>query len=84
MEKKVWFKAKKYGWGWYPATWQAWISIALFTCVITLPTIFFEKLIESHLVSYLFFVLLCSTAFIGLCFKKGEKPAWRWGEKNED
>ncbi len=27
---KYWFKAKNYGWGWYPATWQGWLILAGF------------------------------------------------------
>lgn len=23
-KNKLWFKAKNYGWGWYPVTWEGW------------------------------------------------------------
>jgi len=25
--KPLWFKAKQYGWGWYPARWQGWLIV---------------------------------------------------------
>ncbi len=29
-EKKTWFPAKKYGWGWsFPNTWQGWVVFVL-------------------------------------------------------
>ena len=24
MPQKLWFKAKLYGWGWYPCSWEGW------------------------------------------------------------
>ena len=30
--KKIWFKAKRYGWGWYPSTWQG--AVCIFIWVI--------------------------------------------------
>ncbi len=28
--EKPWFKRKRYGWGWTPATWQGWLIIAFY------------------------------------------------------
>jgi uncharacterized membrane protein len=30
MEKKLWFKAKRYGFGWTPCSWEGWTLIILF------------------------------------------------------
>jgi hypothetical protein len=30
MTTKLWFKAKNYGWGWYPITWQGWLITGLY------------------------------------------------------
>ncbi len=30
-ERKYWFPAKRYGWGWgFPSTWQGWVVFAAF------------------------------------------------------
>jgi predicted GH43/DUF377 family glycosyl hydrolase len=27
-QKRIfWFRAKEYGWGWYPATWEGWLVL---------------------------------------------------------
>ena len=28
--KKLWFRAKRYGWGWYPCSWQGWAVLAMY------------------------------------------------------
>ena len=28
---KKWFAAKRYGWGWYPVTWQGWGILGIYT-----------------------------------------------------
>ena len=32
--KKVWFKAKEYGWGWYPSSWQGWIILLIYLLLL--------------------------------------------------
>lgn len=30
-QKRIfWFRAKEYGWGWYPATWEGWLVLLVF------------------------------------------------------
>jgi len=81
--KNYWFRAKLYGWGWTPATWQGWAVTLLFLAyVISLavglsghdPTplelkFFFGKLI----VAIIIIVIIGSLT--------GERPRWRWGLK---
>ena len=33
---QLWFKAKKYGYGWYPATWQGWLVILVYLTILGL------------------------------------------------
>ena len=34
-EKRYWFPAKRYGWGWsFPTTWQGWLVMALYLILI--------------------------------------------------
>jgi phosphoglycerol transferase MdoB-like AlkP superfamily enzyme len=85
MNGKLWFKAKTYGWGWTPITWQGWLVLALY-----IVGVFFNSFMVSnnpYSENLLFFVFIPNmvllTAFLILiCYAKGEEPRWRWGEKD--
>ena len=82
--KKLWFKAKKYGWGWYPVSWQGWLVLAGYFTFFILK--FREVDLQSHsasdtllnLISKIFFLTLI---LVATCFLTGEKPEWRWRGK---
>jgi len=76
---KVWFPAKKYGWGWgFPCAWQGWGVLLLFLVVVFCAVIFFPPS-ETPLI-FSIVVILATVALICICFIKGEKPRWRWGK----
>ena len=82
--KNYWFKAKNYGWGWYPASWQGWVVLAGF--VLASVIVFADIDSNSHSVSdtllnFLPRVLLLLIILVLICFVTGEKPEWRWGGK---
>ncbi len=76
--KKLWFKAKTYGWGWYPVSWEGWLVTFLFAFGLVFS---FTKLMQSQ---YVFLdiiaiiVLIVLMIYIG--YKTGERPRWRWGK----
>ncbi len=82
--KRYWFRAKKYGWGWWPSSWEGWIVSAVyiflvFICsLINAPQSFSEKYL---LLTILPGVLALSIIFIIICYITGEKPHWQWGDK---
>lgn len=83
--KKLWFKAKTYGWGWTPVTWQGWLVVALYLVCVA----YYAKDIgglEMDTVNRFanFFIGLCglTVLLIWICYKKGEKPRWSWGKKD--
>lgn len=83
--KKLWFKAKHYGWGWYPVTWQGGVIIAVYAGLIAF---FFSKAdATSHsgsdtLIKFAIPFIVTTSALSFICYKTGEKPKWRWGGKN--
>lgn len=82
-QKPVWFRAKKYGWGWTPITWQGWIIVILYLAI--LYGLFFIIDQDSHSVSDTLFsfvipLIPLTTLFLWICYKKGERPHWRWGK----
>ncbi len=81
--KKLWFKAKTYGYGWYPATWQGWLIISIYIAVLALLITIFNTNPSEFLSVYLFLVLLTTAILIYVCYKTGEPAKWRWGDKNK-
>ena len=80
--KKLWFKAKTYGYGWYPSSWEGW-SVTL-VYVLILLGLFRVVDLRSHsgidtvmsmFVPFVFLTLL----LIVICYKTGEKARWSWG-----
>jgi hypothetical protein len=78
---KVWFPAKKYGVGWgLPVTWQGWIVIFAYLVLMLGGIVFLAR---SPIAIPLFFAyaFVLTALFIFICWKKGEKPTFRWGKK---
>lgn len=81
---KYWFKAKEYGWGWYPSSWQGWFVLGAWGGVLVV--IFRNIDATSHSVSgtltgfFLPFVA-ATLVLIAICWKKGERPSWHWAGK---
>ncbi len=84
--KGYWFKAKLYGWGWTPATWQGWLMLVLYLCAVwgayecQYMRIGTDNQHEFILYRFVPQVILLTVMFIILCMLKGEKPRWRWGK----
>ena len=73
----VWFPAKRFGWGWgLPIRWQGWLAMIVWL------GIFFSMLprLLHNPAALLLFLAVMIAALLGLCWYKGERPRWRWGE----
>ncbi|NOS68291.1 MAG: hypothetical protein HOO67_08120 [Candidatus Peribacteraceae bacterium] len=82
--RPLWYKAKQYGWGWYPFTWQGWfiliVALALILgYVFTVPVD--PNAAATEIVLYLTPVWIVVAGLIVICWYTGEKPRWRWGGK---
>jgi hypothetical protein len=79
---KMWFRAKEYGWGWYPISWEGWINIGIFVIayVFSLVWLLNQKSILNVIAGIVIILFLFAVLFF-LCYKKGEKPGWRWHGK---
>jgi hypothetical protein len=77
--KRLWFKAKTYGYGWYPATWEAWVTMAVFIAAVALTAVLWFRAGAGPLVvvGYLASVGVLTGGVIALCVVKGEKARWR-------
>lgn len=80
-----WFKAKKYGWGWYPATWQGWLILAVYIALVAFN--FFRndynsQSVQTTVLGFAPEFVVLTAILIGICYATGEKPGWHWGNKN--
>ena len=83
--KGYWFKAKLYGWGWTPVTWQGFIIIAVFVVFlvrisVTLPA----EATQTELIKFFAEIIFSITILLAICYKTGEKPHWQWGPPKKD
>lgn len=84
--KKLWFRAKTYGWGWTPVTWQGWLVLLVYLFCVA----YYAKDVGSRgapsVENFAFFFVGLgglSSLLVWICYKKGEKPHWSWGKKDD-
>jgi hypothetical protein len=76
-EKKYWFPAKRYGWGWgLPCAWQGWVVFAVSLALGIGGAVLLGR---RHGIGIPYMVIL-GAAVIAICWLKGEPPRWRWGK----
>lgn len=82
--KEIWFRRKKYGFGWVPCTWQGWFIIALYLLVIFGNIARIDKYshsVSGTLLNILPVEIIATAILIAVCYAMGEEPRWQWGEK---
>jgi hypothetical protein len=82
MEKRYWFKAKRYGYGWVPATWEGWAVIAAYMLLETVGIVPFVLWYAGSLMAVgmlAAYILLLTCGLVWICMRTGEKARWRWG-----
>jgi len=78
-EKKIWFPAKRYGWGWGPPVcWQGWAVILAWVILLSAGALFLTM--TQHPIISAAYVVILIIALMVICYLKGEKPRWRWGK----
>ena len=80
-DKGYWFPATRYGWGWGPPRrWQGWVVIVAFLAVIG----GWVAVVASNPGRFgpltPAFALLAGGLLVVICWWKGERPRWRWGD----
>lgn len=80
---RYWFKAKSYGWGWYPATWQGWFILLGYIAIVVWLASDMDREINSAfdmLLGFLVSLVFLTSTLILICYQTGEPPRWRWGK----
>lgn len=88
QKSKLWFKAKLYGWGWTPITWQGWLVTFGYVVILIdqiTSTMRYDKAgagsVSDTMIYFGLNFILSTVLFLVICYMKGEKPGWRWGGK---
>ncbi len=86
MKRPIWFKAKTYGYGWYPATWQGWLIILLWVALLSLNAwrlMSMNPLPVENTIEFVAETLVMTAVLIYISYKTGEPPRWRWGKDDK-
>ncbi len=79
-KSSIWFPAKRYGFGWdTPCTWQGWVVLGGYVGLVFLASVIIDP--AAHLRVWVAAVVGLSVALCLVCWWKGEKPRWRWGDR---
>jgi len=79
MEKRYWFPAKTFGWGWgLPSTWEGWGVLMIVGVLAALGSIYMLPVVGP--VYFSGYCLALCVLLIAICFIKGEPPSWKWGK----
>lgn len=82
--KRKWFRAKDYGWGWTPCTWEGWTVLGVYLILFVIEFIRLDKSSPSASdvpISFWSRIFFYTIVLIAICAITGEKPEWRWGRK---
>ena len=92
--KRLWFRAKEYGWGWFPITWEGWAVTVGFSLAFPASIITFAGWLASAkgsggltsrdlilaIFEFTLWLSFLSYFLLKICYRYGEKPRWRWGK----
>jgi hypothetical protein len=80
-KKEIWFPVKKYGYGWgFPITWQGWAVLLSYLLFVTVGSFVLTDS-PKNIIYFIAYVTFLTAILLYVCWKKGEKPEWRWGDK---
>ncbi len=84
----LWFKAKRYGYGWYPVTWQGWAIVVLYIGGLLSEVMLVNSSANpedsNFLINFFPRVLVLTVFLIVICRAKGEPAKWRWGSSVDE
>lgn len=83
---QLWFKRRRYGWGWTPVTWQGWAVVLGAMLLILVNSLLLNDRIITPTVAVLFTIntVAVIVVLVGISYLKGPRPKWRWGKGPKD
>ena len=84
-----WYKRKRYGWGWVPVTWQAWVLLFVhIVFLLVMSRVLLQDVppntYQKEVGIFLLLVALSTCVHICISYKKAPIPKWRWGSHPSD
>lgn len=78
-KEQAWFAAKSYGWGWaLPLRWQGWVALVAYLAGLLLSGVTLAA--KNRTAAFLLAAFVLSGLLLAICWWKGERPSWRWGD----
>jgi len=77
-DRRYWFAAKRYGWGWTPVTWEGWVVLLAFVLLMIAGSIL--VLPRYGLLRFYAYVAVLIAVLTFVCWRTGPPPRWRWGD----
>jgi len=76
---RYWFRAKRYGWGWgLPSSPAGWTFFLSWIVMLVVGVVWLKR---HQSLPPAGFVAMMTSLLVLVCYKKGEPPSWRWGNK---
>ncbi len=81
----LWFRAKTYGWGWFPASIEGWLVLAVFLVGVGADVLILKHRLAASGTGPAFTVFFAVLAVLlgalfAVCWLTGERPRWHWGD----
>jgi hypothetical protein len=82
---RLWFRAKRYGWGWTPASPEGWLVLGVFVAVVLASAALFVFRVrlgaDLWLTTPVFvaWIVVLDAGLVVIAWATGERPRWRWG-----
>lgn len=77
-KKGLWFKAKKYGYGWVPCSIEGWLITLVYVLIIAYLA---NAYIHTKSLNSALGMSVSTILFVIIAIKKGEKTKWQGGGK---
>lgn len=84
--KNYWFEAKRYGWGWTPASREGWLIMLAWILAIVYISSKAESVARAGgdvLMKITLPIGILTALLLVICYKTGERPSWHWGDKDK-
>ncbi len=85
--KKLWFRRKRYGYGWTPSTIEGWLVIGIYAVLMIIVVAHAAQTVQSGehtLIQLILPVIILTAIMLVITYIKGEKPRWQWGNKTPE
>jgi hypothetical protein len=90
-QNKPWFKAKRYGIGWVPASWQGWVITLTYSLIVVGSSVVFTRVATSSpdalgssfasdilIGRFCIWIFILTLFFFWVCYKTGDAAVWHW------